>query len=278
MDNINYEDLFELEETTDNSAEQPAEQEQPVEQPVEQPTDQKPAEEQKEAPQEQTQSREERSRQAFARRIREAEERGARAERERANAIIAELDLDDPDNEGSKVSDLDKAADFVARRRKERFASGQPTEADIQHAIQEAVAKQQQPPVPQGQLSQADRAQLDRELRQIARMDPAMTDLGAILNSDLGPAFRKFVKNGEDFVTSFYKAKELQVQTKEQAAAAEKAKATSKGHLTATKQQGEGALSVPADEMALFRELMPDASAEEIQRYYNADRKRYGPK
>ena len=269
---INYEELYGLEpaeQTTDNT--QDPTQEQPV---VEQ--KEAPAEEQKEAPAEQTtkeQSKEERAQQAFARRIREAEERGARAERERANALIAELDLDDPDNEGSKVSDLDKAAEFVARRRKARFASGQPTEADIQHAIQEAVARQQQPPAPQQMPDQ-----LTRELAQIARMDPAMTDLNAILTSGIGPAFRKFVADGEDFVTSFYKAKELQAQTKEQAAAAEKAKATSKGHLTATKQQGEGALSVPADEMALFRELMPDATAEEIQKYYHADRKRYGPK
>ena len=275
MDNVNFEELFGLEaqETPDN---QDPTQEQPA---VEQ--KEAPAEEQKEAPAEQTaeeQSKEERARQAFARRIREAEERGARAERERANALIAELDLDDPDNEGQKVSDLDKAAQYISRRRQERMTAGSPTEADIRHIVQEQLQQRQQPPVPQGQLSPQDRAQVDRELAQIAKMDPAMKDLNAILTSDIGPAFRQYVSKGEDFVTSFYKAKELQAQTQQQAAAAEKAKAASKGHLTSTKQQGEGALSVPAEDMAYFRELMPDATAEEIQKYYNADRKRYGPK
>lgn len=273
MDNEpNLDSLFEDAVKLDTPAE-----EKPDEQPEE-----KPAEEKPETPadngQKEEQNQAERARQAMARRLREAEERGAKAERERANAIIAELDLDDPDNEGSKVSDLDKAAEFLARRRKKRFASGQPTEADIQHAIQEAVAKQQQPPVPQNRISDTEKAAMDRELAQIARMDPAMTDINAILTSDIGPAFRKFVADGEDFVTSFYKAKELQVHTKEQAAAAEKAKATSKGHLTATNQRGAGALSVPAAEMAIFRELNPGASEAEIQKFYNADRKRYGPK
>ena len=55
-------------------------------------------------------------------------------------------------------------------------------------------------------------------------------------------------------------------------------KAASKGHLTSTKQQGDGALSVPGDEMALFREFLPGASDAEIQKYYNADRKKFGPK
>lgn len=275
MDNVNFEELFGLEaqETPDNQ--QDPTQEQPA---VEQ--KEAPVEEQKEAPVEQTaeeQSKEERARQAFARRIREAEERGARAERERANAIIEELDLDDPDNEGQKVSDLDKAAQYISRRRRERFATGNPTEADIKAVVQEQFQQRQQPPVPQG-LSPEDKAEMDRQLGYISKMDPAMKDLNAILTSDIGPAFRQYVGQGDDFVTSFYKAKELQFQTQQQAAAAEKAKAASKGHLISTRQQGEGALSVPAEDMAYFRELMPDATAEEIQKYYNADRKRYGPK
>ena len=269
---INYEELYGLE------AEQPTDNQQDPTQA--QQTEQQPAEEPKEAPAEQTaeeQSKEERARQAFARRIREAEERGARAERERANALIAELDLDDPDNEGQKVSDLDKAAAYISRKRQERFAAGNPTEADIKAVVQEQVQQRQQPPTPQG-ISAEEKAEMDRQLGYIAKMDPAMKDLNAILTSEIGPAFRQYVGAGDDFVTAFYKAGKLQSQAKEQAAAAEKAKANSKGHLSATKQQGEGALSVPAEDMAYFRELMPDATAEEIQRYYNADRKRYGPK
>lgn len=268
MDNVNYDELFGLETpteepTTDNTTQDPAQPEQ------QQQTEEQAKEEQ---------SREERSRQAFARRIREAEERGARAERARANALIAELDLDDPDNEGQKVSDLDKAAEYVARKRKERFASGTPTEADVRYVAQEQYDRLRQPPVPQNGTDPDAQAELTRQLAQIAKMDPKMTDLGAILQSDIGPAFREYVAKGEDFVTSFYRAKELHSRVEKQAAAAAQAKAASKSHLSSTKQQGEGALPVPADEMALFRELMPGASAEEIQRYYNADRKRFGPK
>ena len=260
MDNVNYEELFgAAEETTDNQD------------PVEEVQDETPEQEQ-EQEQEQPkpeQSKEERSRQAFARRIREAEERGAKAERERSNALIAEMNLVDPEDESKKIDDVDKARDFLARQRKARLDAGTPTEADIQHIVREQMDKAKQP-----QVNPVVQAQLE----QIARMDPAMKDLGAILNSDIGEAFRGFVDRGDDFVTAFYKAGKLQEQVKSKAAEADKAKASSKGHLSSTKQQGAGALSVPSDEMALFRELMPDASAEDIQRYYNADRKRYGPK
>lgn len=57
---------------------------------------------------------------------------------------------------------------------------------------------------------------------------------------------------------------------------AERAKAAGKDHLGATNTRGQGSLSVPADEMALFRELNPGATDDEIRRFYNADRKRFG--
>ena len=262
MDNeVNLDSLFEDAVKPDEPAEEPQE---------------KPEETAKE-PEKAEQDQAERSRQAMARRLREAEKRGAKAERERANALLAALDLDDPDNAGQKVSDLDKAAEYVARKRKERFDAGSPTEADIQHVVQEQIQRQTQPPAPQG-VSAEDRAELDRQLAQIARMDPAMKDLGAILQSDIGPAFREYISKGDDFVTAFYKAGKLQSQAKEQAAAAEKAKANSKDHRSATKQRGTGALEVPKDVMAIYHQLMPGWSDADIQRSYNEDRKKYGPK
>lgn len=266
MDNVNYEELFgtAAEETTDTLD--------PAEEAQEQTTetqDEFTEEQTQEGAQKHEQSREERSRQAFARRIREAEERGARAQRERDSALIAEMQLVDPDDESKKIDDVDKAKEFLARQRKARLDACTPTEADIQHIVREQMEKAKQP-----QVNPVVQAQLE----QIARMDPAMKDLGAILNSDIGEAFRGFVDRGDDFVTAFYKAGKLQEQVKSKAAEADKAKASSKGHLSSTKQQGAGALSVPSDEMALFRELMPGATEAEIQKYYNADRQKFGPK
>lgn len=277
MDNVNYDELFGLQEETDDTttADTPTEQaETPAEQaetPPEQPTE--PTQEQREQ-----QSREERSRQAFARRIREAEERGAKAERERVNALIAEMNISEDTEDGQtvRIDNLDKASDYVKRQRKQRMAAGTMNEADVQYIVQEQLNRQAQPPA--SGISAEDRAEMDRQLAQIARMDPNMKDLGAILGSEIGPAFRQYIGSGDDFVTAFYKAGQLKAAAAQQAAAAEKAKAASKGHLNPTRQQGDGALPVPPDEMALFRELMPGVSAEEIQKYYNADRKKYGPK
>ena len=54
-----------------------------------------------------------------------------------------------------------------------------------------------------------------------------------------------------------------------------RAKAAGKDHLSATASRGRGSLSVPAGEMAIIRALLPDATDEEIRRYYNQDRKRF---
>ena len=278
MDNVNYDELFGLQTETDDTpaADPAAEQaETPAEQQAETPPEQPPEPTQEQREQ---QSREERSRQAFARRIREAEERGAKAERERVNAIIAEMQISEDTEDGQtvRIDNLDKASDYVRRQWNQRMAAGAMNEADVRHIVQEQLNRQAQPPA--SGISAEDKAEMDRQLAQIARMDPKMKDLGAILGSELGPAFRQYIGAGDDFVTAFYKAGQLKAAAAQQAAAAEKAKAASKGHLSPTRQRGDGALPVPPDEMALFRELMPGATEAEIQKYYNADRKRFGPK
>ena len=54
-----------------------------------------------------------------------------------------------------------------------------------------------------------------------------------------------------------------------------RAKAADRSHLSATSTRGYGGVSVPAGELAIIRALLPDASDEEIRRYYNQDRKRF---
>lgn len=116
------------------------------------------------------------------------------------------------------------------------------------------------------------------QLARIRAMDPEMTDLGAILDSEAGESFRKYVAMGLDFVDAYTLAarERLLALRDRRMAESRRPKAAGKGHLSATSTHGRGGVSVPAGEMAIIRALLPDATDEEIRRYYNQDRKRFG--
>ena len=115
------------------------------------------------------------------------------------------------------------------------------------------------------------------ELDRIRAMDPEMTDLGAILDSDAGDSFRKYVNMGLSFVDAYTLAARERLQELRDRRTAEKTRGRGgKEHLSATSTRGQGGVSVPGGEMAIIRALVPDATDEEIRRYYSQDKKRFG--
>ncbi len=134
------------------------------------------------------------------------------------------------------------------------------------------------PPVPG--ITPAESLRVEKDLEEIRRMDPEMQDLGHILRSENGERFRRYVNRGLSFVEAYTLAarERLNGLREDRVREAARISAASKDHLNATSSTGLGALPVPGDEMALFRELMPGVPEEEIRRYYNADRKRFGTK
>ena len=142
---------------------------------------------------------------------------------------------------------------------------------ELNHAAESGAS------MPEEAGNPSDDGQVNAQLARIRAMDPEMRDLGDILRSDAGESFRRYVGMGLDFVDAYTLAarerlEELRARRAEDAA---RAKAAGKDHLSATTSRGRGALSVPAGEMAIIRALLPDATDEEIRRYYNQDRKRF---
>ena len=268
MDNdINYNELFGLTaEETDPAAEEPEEPATPEEKPAEQPKTEEP--EEPATPEEQP--RDERARQAYGRRIREAEERAAKAAtkaaEERFSAMLARMGIEDPDT-NEELNSLEKFAAYDQRKSDERLKTGKANEGDIKRIIQ----SMQQAPQPR---TDAD-PRLQAELDLIASIDPKMTGLDAILASEIGQSFRDHVQKGESFIKAYTNARK-ELQSKAGTESAAKAKAASKGHLNGTKAGTGGEIPVPKDEMEIFRSLMPNATEAEIRKYYNEDRKRYG--
>lgn len=216
----------------------------------------------------------ERARQAEGRRIREREERAYRAAYQQAradvSALLKRVGLKDGDRD---IDTVDALEAYERSMSDERIASGRGTAQDLERVVQSAIMKMQPPP-PQQRTEVVDSAEVQRQLAQIRAMDPAMTDLGAILQSEAGEKFRGYVDKGLDFVDAYTLAAKDRLASLQSNRAA--ARSGGKQHLNATKQQGTGALSVPRDELDLFRALNPGASDADIQKFYNADKKKFG--
>lgn len=247
------------------------------EQPTDQPADDDGKQEQKEtgAPEEQkeepaAEEAAERSRNAQRRQRREARiaDEARKAERERLNQLLKGVGIERDD--GSTIDDVEALEAFYKSQSDERIAQGRANAEDIRRIAQEAVRPEK------------DSADVDKELEMIREMDPAMMDLeprevlSAILNSDIGASFRKHVESGATFIQAYGRATRERNALAAGARNADAAKAAGKGHLGRTTQRGEGALSVPSEVKSIWKALNPDDSEEEIQKYYNKDRKRFG--
>ena len=259
MDEDNLDSLFEDALTNDDAEAESTEK--PADDDGKQAEEAKPA-----APPKPPQDRAENARQAEGRRIREREQRAYQAARDEVSETLRRLGIENPED-GSTIDTVDALEAYEKALSDKRINAGKPTADDVRRIVRETVQAPQQ-------QAQSDAPQ--RELDMIRDMDPTMTDLGAILNSDIGPAFREYVQQGASFTQAYGRALREKNARAEGASAAATAKASSKGHLGSTSTRGDGAMEVPADEMALFRELCPDMTSAEIQIFYNEDRKKFG--
>ena len=193
-------------------------------------------------------------------------EEARQKERARFNELLKSVGIERDD--GTTIDDVDALEAFRKAQSDERIAQGRANAEDIRRIAQEATRPDK------------GSADVDKELEMIREMDPEYADLearevlGAILQSDIGDSFRKHVDSGATFIQAYGRATRERNARAEGARSAAAAKAAGKGHLGATKQRGEGAMDVPADEMKWFRELIPGASDQEIRDFYNRDKKR----
>lgn len=118
----------------------------------------------------------------------------------------------------------------------------------------------------------ADAARIQAEMVEISKLDPSVKTLGDILNSPTGKEFYSYVQKGYSFLDAFRVANFERLTTEKAQAARQQAQLNDrgKGHMTgAGNSRGSGAISVPADVMAMFRTFNPNATEAEAQAYYN---------
>ncbi len=118
---------------------------------------------------------------------------------------------------------------------------------------------------------QAAKANLEQQMKEISKMDPAIKGLGDLAKMSNYQQFVDLVKRGNTF-TDAYKLANFDALTQRAAQASRQTAmqaAASKEHLTATTQRGQGAVTVPDEVKAEYRAFNPDATDEEIARHYN---------
>ena len=215
------------------------------------------------------QSAEENARQAAGRRLREREAAARAAARAEMSETLRRLGMTNPDT-GEVVDTVDKLEEYERGLSQARIASGRPTEEDIRRVAREEM-NGQRPVQEQKAPTEADYA---AEVAEISRLDPSVTSLGDILRSEAGPKFREYVAKGLNFVDAYTLAARDKLAQRQTEAA--RVKAAGKDHLSATQSvhAGEGDAPVPADELEIFRAMMPDVSDTEFRKYWNKNRRK----
>ena len=231
---------------------------------------------------------EERHRQAEARRARE------RADQERAAQEAAQARVDEVyrtmfagQTNPYTGQPIQSEADYRAwqAEKQRRDSEEQLRAAGIDPAtLQGAVDRQMQPLRQELELARmetmrerARRAQesaqatIREQLELIARLDPTVKSMEDIAAMPTAEAFRGYVAKGLGLEEAFYMANRKAIEERKLTAAraAGVSAAASKGHLAPIGGGGQGeTVEVPAEEKALYREMMPEATDAEILAAY----------
>jgi len=139
------------------------------------------------------------------------------------------------------------------------------------------VLPQQEPPQEtapeelQADLQMQETLELQESLQRIRQMDPAIRSAADLMQMEQAEAFRAYLQRGNSMEDAFFLANRSRLlqQVRDAAGQEMRNRITAKEHLTATASRGSGAVRIPREELALYRELNPGASEAEIQRHYN---------
>ena len=168
---------------------------------------------------------------------------------------------------------------FSASKLQRELKEGKLTPESLEAAIAENQAvkraqkliRQQEEASKEAEASAA-KARVDAELLEIQKLDPEIRSVEDLLHMPTAKEFYALVQKGNSFLDAFRLANYERLTARVAEAAKQQAQnlSRSKDHLTATTgQRGGGAISVPPDELRLFREINPGASEADIQTYYN---------
>ncbi len=201
---------------------------------------------------------------------------------ERLKKILASLGLRDA--EGKPVETVEDFARYESEQKTAKLQRELKAGKLSPESLREALLGS---PEVQGVLKQAEevtaaakqkeqeamvskyKADMDRELAEIRKLNPQIRSTDDIIRMETGPEYARLIRLGMK-PTEAYKLANFDAIRRNDKLAAEQAArnaAAGKGHLRST-PTGGNALSAPADYVANMRKYVPGISDKEIERFY----------
>lgn len=191
---------------------------------------------------------------------------------------------------GKAITNIDEFNAWFAKHREGQLAtalqSGKMTPELLQQAISEhpavkqaAAAAQQLQQANDAAIREREQAQINAEMQQIMELDKSIKGVADLLTMPGAAEFKEKVGKGYSFVDAFLlvRGPELEAARDEAARQAAINNARGKEHLGATgSSRGAGAVSVPQEQMKMYRLFNPSMTDAQIQAHYNKTLKQRG--
>lgn len=222
------------------------------------------------------QSKKENAQFAAARRKAEAERDAAiEAERQKAkadvDALIAEMGLENPYTNKpitTKAEYDEYKATHAQKEQEQRLRDMDMTQEQYDEYVGNLPEVQQARKIAEETKKQQYEAWVKQEIAEISSINPAIKDAADLASDPRYDEILRMVQNNYRISDAYKLAHmdDLAQRTGRQQAINRQGKA----HMTSTQSRGgEGPVNVPADEMDMFRRLVPDATDDEIGKFYN---------
>jgi len=184
---------------------------------------------------------------------------------------------------GEDITNMDQFEEwdraYSAARVERKLKSGSMTADDLQAMIADNPTVKAAQDILDRQKAEAERAaqaaneaKLQEEIAEIGRVDPTIKSVADLANMPNSKQFYDYVMKGLSFREAYYLSNRERVDAAQLEAARTAAgnRARGKDHLSATATaRGAGAMSVPNEQLQMFKLLNPTATPEQIQAYYN---------
>lgn len=124
----------------------------------------------------------------------------------------------------------------------------------------------------QNQQTAAARERIDGEIAEIHELDASISTLEDLMSAPYWPQLYEMTKKGYSIKDAHFLLNHDRLEQAKLEAVKNQAMLNNRGkqHMTATTTpRGGGSMSVPAEDLAMFRQFNPGASDAEIQKYYN---------
>lgn len=238
------------------------------------------------------QTRQERAKQAAARRKREQDAAiqaavDAALQRERAESdrkikdLLKGMGLKDPNNGNKLIETMEEYQSYQSQQAlknaEAELKRGKLTPETLKQVVGQMPELQQARQVlarAEAEKAAAERQRVQQQvaadIAEITKLDPTITDLESLLRSEGGTEIYALAKKDVDLATA-YKVVNIDKLTQRAASAARAQKANSeqsRQHLKPTTTRGQGGIEVPADQVAMYRRLIPGITDAQIRESY----------